>query len=252
MNKPVIILLFFALFITSCDNTDEIIDIIQNPPLTEAEVVAGLKSALTIGTDTAVSIVSKVNGYYLDELIKIYLPPEADIIVDNADNPLLAAIGMQDLIDDIILKMNRAAEDAATEAIPIFVDAITAMTIQEAFNILDGADTSATHYLRENTYGDLKSTFQPKIASSLDKPLVGGISAKETWASVTGLYNEVANSIAGQLAGLTPVNTELDEHVTVKALDGLFVKVGDEEKDIRTDPLARVNDILKKVFGKNK
>jgi len=107
VNKPVIILLFFALFISSCDNTDEIIDIIQNPPLTEAEVVAGLKSALTIGTDTAVSIVSKVNGYYLDELIKIYLPPEADIIVDNADNPLLAAIGMQDLIDDIILEFLR-------------------------------------------------------------------------------------------------------------------------------------------------
>ena len=138
MNKPVIVLLFFALFIISCDNTDEIIDIIQNPPLTEAEVVEGLKSALTVGTDTAVSIVSKVNGYFLDELIKIYLPPEADIIVENANNPLLTAIGMPELIDEMILKMNRAAEDAATEATPIFINAITAMTIQDAFDILNG------------------------------------------------------------------------------------------------------------------
>ena len=85
MNKLFILLLFFSLFITSCDNTDEIIDIIQNTPLTEAEVIAGLKSALSVGTDTAVSIVSKMNGYYLDELIKIYLPPEADIIVENGE-----------------------------------------------------------------------------------------------------------------------------------------------------------------------
>jgi hypothetical protein len=249
MNKFIIIVLFLALIISSCDNTDDIIDLIQNPALTEAEVVAGLKSALTIGVDTAVSIVSKVNGYYLDEFIKIYLPPEANIIVENADNPLLVAIGMQDLIDDIILKINRAAEDAANEAIPIFTDTITTMTIQDAFDILNGADTAATHYLRVKTYGNLKNAFQPKIANSLDKPLIGGISASETWASVTGLYNEIANSIAGQLAGLTPVNTALDEHVTVKALNGLFVIVGNEERDIRTDPLARVNDILKKVFG---
>lgn len=250
MMKPIVLFLFLALFISSCDNADDIADIILNPPLTEAEVVAGLKSALTVGTDTAVSIVSKVNGYYLDELIKIYLPPEANIIVENANHPLLAAIGMPGLIDDIILKMNRAAEDAATEAIPIFVNAITAMTIQDAFNILNGSDTAATHYLREKTYLQLKNAFQPKIAGSLDKPLVGGISASETWESLTGLYNQIANSFAGQLAGLTPVNTQLDEHVTVKALNGLFIKVGEEEKDIRTDPLARVNDILKKVFGK--
>ncbi len=251
MKKIVILLLALTFFIHSCDSTDEIIELIQNTPLTEAEVIAGLKSALTVGTDTAVSIVSEVNGYYMDELIKIYLPPEADIIVDNLDNPLLEAIGMQGLVEDIILKINRAAEDAAEEATPIFVDAITTMTIEDAFNILKGTDTSATHYLREKTYLALKNAFQPKIAGSLDKPLVGGISASETWTTLTGLYNNVANSIAGQLAGLSPVNTQLDEFVTRKALNGLFIKVGDEEKAIRTDPLARVNEILKKVFGSN-
>jgi hypothetical protein len=249
MKKQILIIALLFFLTTSCDNTDEIIDLLQNQPLTEAEVVEGLKSALTVGTDTAVSIVSMINGFYLDELIKIYLPPEAQIIVENANNPILAAIGIPELIDEMILKMNRAAEDAATEATPIFIDAITTVTILDAFEILNGADTSATHYLREKTYSNLQTAFQPKIANSLEKPLVGGISASETWSSLSGLYNDVANSVAGQLAGLSPVNVELDEYVTRKALDGLFVKVGEEEKSIRTDPFARVNDILKKVFG---
>jgi len=249
MVRKNIFIFIMILLLSSCENTDEIIDLIPYPTLTEAEVTEGLKSALTVGTDTAVAIVSQVNGYLLDELIKIYLPPEANIIVENANSPLLAALGVPELIDDMILKMNRAAEDAAIEATPIFISAITTMTIQDAFEILNGSDTAATHYLREKTYADLKNAFQPKIATSLDKPLVGGISASETWTSITEQYNNIANSIAGQLAGLTPVNTELDKHVTVKALDGLFIKVSDEEKAIRTDPLARVNDILKKVFG---
>lgn len=247
--KKIVLFFIMIMVLSSCENTDDIIDLIPYPTLTEAEVAEGLKSALTVGTDTAVSIVSKVNGYFLDEMIKIYLPPEANIIIENANSSLLATLGVPELIDDIILKMNRAAEDAAIEATPIFVSAITSLTIQDAFGILNGSDTAATNYLREKTYAELKNTFQPKIASSLDKPLVGGISASETWTTLTELYNEVANSIAGQLAGLTPVNTELDEHVTTKALDGLFIKVSDEEKAIRTDPMARVNDILKKVFG---
>jgi predicted nucleic acid-binding protein len=248
MKKFVFTFIIIAM-LSSCNDTDDYTALIPYPILTEAEVTEGLKSALTVGTDTAVSIVSKVNGYFLDELIKIYLPPEASIIVENANSPLLAALGVPELIDDMILKMNRAAEDAAIEATPIFVSAITTMTIEDAFEIFNGSDTSATHYLREKTYADLKNAFQPKIANSLDKPLVGGISASETWTSITEQYNDIANSIAGQLAGLTPVNTQLDEHVTAKALDGLFIKVSDEEKAIRTDPLARVNDILKKVFG---
>ncbi len=248
MNKLVVVVAFIMVFTIACDDTDNIIDII-NTPLTEAEVAEGLKSALTVSTDTAVSVVSKVNGYFLDEIIKIYLPPEADIIVENADHPLLASIGLPELIDDMILKMNRAAEDASKEATPIFFNAITSMTIQDAFGILNGSDTSATNYLRIKTSEDLKNAFQPKINNSLNKPLVSGVSANDTWVSLTGLYNEIANSVAGQLAGLTPVETELDEYVTAKALNGLFIKLGEEEKAIRTDPLARVNEILKRVFG---
>jgi hypothetical protein len=248
MKKLIALLSFFIIF-TSCEDTDDILDIITDIPLTEAEVVEGLKEALTIGTDTAVTTVSQVNGYFMDELIKIYLPPEADIIVENANNPILSAIGVNTFIDDMVLKLNRAAEDAAMEATPIFIDAITEMTIEDAFGILNGSDTSATQYLREKTFIALQEAFQPKIAASLEKPIIAGVSASETWSSFTSLYNDIANSIAGQFAGLTPVNTELDEYVTTKGLHGVFTKVADEEKAIRTDPLARVTDILERVFG---
>ncbi|MBN1337836.1 MAG: DUF4197 domain-containing protein [Bacteroidales bacterium] len=237
-------LLFSAVLFVSCDS-EEIKQIIENPPLTEQEVIAGLRQALTVGTDTAVSIVSKVDGYYKDEIIKIFLPPEADIIVDNMNNPLLVAVGITDLVENAILAMNRAAEDAATEALPVFVDAITSMTVADAFGILNGDDTSATHYLRENTYWQLKEAFQPKIGNSLNKPLVGGVSANEAWSTLTTAYNNVAQFVPGW----NPVNTELDDYTTRKALDGLFVKVADEEKDIRTDPVARVTDLLERVFG---
>ncbi|RLD75953.1 MAG: DUF4197 domain-containing protein, partial [Bacteroidetes bacterium] len=106
----------------SCEEADEII---ENLGLTDLEINAGLKEALTIATDTAVSIVSKVDGYYKDEIIKILLPPEADIIVDNLNTPLLQGLGFDQLIEDVIFKINRAAEDAATEAAPIFWGAIT-------------------------------------------------------------------------------------------------------------------------------
>lgn len=249
--KKIFVVISFLICFTSCEDTGDIVDIITNIPLTEEEVIEGLKEALTIGTDTAVTTVSKVNGYFMDELIKIYLPPEADIIVENIDNPLLSAIGVDTFIEDMVLKLNRAAEDAATEAAPIFIDAITEMTIEDAFGILNGSDTSATHYLREKTFVALQQAFQPKISTSLNKPLVAGISAAETWTTFTSLYNDIANSLVGQLAGLTAVNTELDAYVTTKGLHGLFVKVADEEQAIRTDPLARVTDILERVFGGN-
>lgn len=249
MRKIFILLSFFIVF-SSCEDSGDIIDIITSAPLTEEEVIEGLKEALEIGTDTAVSTVTKVNGYFLDELIKIYLPPEANIIVENANSPLLSALGVHAFIEDMVLKLNRAAEDAAKEATPIFVDAITEITIQDAFAILNGADTSATHYLREKTFNNLQDAFQPKIATSLNKPLVAGISAAETWNTFTTLYNDIANSPFGQLAGLIAVNAELDAYVTTKGLHGLFVKVADEEKAIRNDPLARVTDILERVFGK--
>lgn len=230
----------------SCEEADEIIESLG---LTDTEIIAGLKEALTIGTDTAVSIVSAVDGYYKDEIIKILLPSEADIIVDNLDNPLLQGLGLDQMIEDLIFKINRAAEDAAKDAAPIFWDAITEMTIEDGYDILHGEDTAATHYLREHTFTDLFELYSPQMQASLDKDLVAGVSAQQAWNTLTGQYNEIANSIIGQAAGLEPVNTDLGEWVTIKGLDGLFVKIAEEEVAIRTDPLARVTDLLRRVFG---
>ncbi len=213
--------------------------------LTEEEIAAGLKSALTVGTDTAVTLLHATDGYFADQAVKILMPEEAAILVDNIG----LIPGGQTLLNQVILSMNRAAEDAAVEATPIFVNAITQMTIVDALSILQGTDTAATQYLRLNTFSQLRQLFAPKIEVSLSKPLVAGISASQSWAELTGTYNTLANSIAGQLAGLTPVNTSLSDHVTSKALNGLFLKVGQEEADIRNNPSDRVNDILIKVFG---
>ena len=247
MKKIFLILLAVSMpFMYSCDEAD---DIIENIGLTDSEIIAGLKQALTVGTDTAVSIVSQFEGYYKDELIKILLPPEADIIVDNLNNPLLQGLGLDQFVEDIVFKINRAAEDAASDAAPIFWDAITDMTISDGYNILHGEDTAATSYLRQQTFNELFNLYAPKMQASLDKDIVAGVSAQETWNTLTGQYNTIANSLPGQIAGLQPVNTDLGEYVTRKGLDGLFVKIADEEIAIRQDPLARVTDLLRRVFG---
>lgn len=123
------------------------------------------------------------------------------------------------------------------------------MSITDAGNILFGSDSAATAYLRQATYQELKTAFAPKVKASLDKPLVAGVSTSETWNTLSNAYNKVANTMVAKIAGLKPVNISLEEYATKKALDALFVKVAEEEKAIRTDPVARVNDILKRVFG---
>lgn len=123
------------------------------------------------------------------------------------------------------------------------------MSIANATNIVFGADTAATGYLRQNTFSQLKSAFSPKVSQSLSKPLVASVSTSEIWSGLSGSYNKVAGSTVGRLAGLNAVNVSLEDYVTDKALDALFVKVADEEMLIRKDPVARVNDVLKLVFG---
>lgn len=248
MKKRLLLLLILpVLFLSSCDIAEDVIKILEDEsPLTEGEVVKGLKEALRVSTDTAVSVVSVTDGFYKDQLIKILLPPEAKVITDNMNHPMLKTIGITGMVDDVILRMNRAAEDAAKEASPIFVNAIKSMTIQDAFNILNGSDSAATHFFRQKTYNQLKSKFKPKISTSLNKPLVANISANKAWSTLTNGYNQVANFVPGW----NKVNTQLDDYVTGKALNGLFLMVAKEEKQIRKDPLARVTDILERVFGK--
>jgi hypothetical protein len=224
---------------TSCD---ELLGLTEDFGVTDAEVVAGLRDALSHGTDTAVSRLSLTDGYFKDELVKILLPAEAQPIYSR----LQAVPILNTYLDETVLSINRAAEDAATEAKPIFKDAIRNLTIQDGWNILQGEDTAATSYLRKNTYSDLVEAFQPKIEQSLSKDLVLGMSAEESYTRLINTYNTA--SLNGFLYSEIQENS-LSEHTTRKALSGLFTKVSREEKMIREDPAHRVTDILKKVFA---
>jgi hypothetical protein len=214
-------------------------------PLTEVEVADGLREALITGSNKASSILSNVDGYYKDELVKIMLPEEASVIIEN-----IAKIpGGNQLLEEVVLNINRAAEDAAREVAPIFVNSIRQMSISDAFGILNGADNAATQYLSNTTRKSLYSLYRPKITQSTEKDLIGGVSAKDSWEALTGKWNQFANSLAGKLAGFSPVQTDLDDYLTNKALDGMFLKVQDEEKKIRQHVSARITPLLKKVFG---
>lgn len=219
-----------------------------NQDLTQTEVVSGLKEALRVGSDSAAMKLAKLNGYYGDPAVKLLLPPEAAIITDNISR----IPGGEKLVEDLILRINRAAEDAAREAAPVFLNAIRQMTIQDAFTILKGENNAATQYLKANTFNELFNLYQPKLKSSLDKKLVAGVSANETWNNLTGQWNKVAGSMVGQVAGFKKVEVQLDSYLTNKALDGIFLKLAEEEEEIRNDPAARVTEILKRVFGSNR
>ncbi|OJX87610.1 MAG: hypothetical protein BGP01_11440 [Paludibacter sp. 47-17] len=214
-------------------------------PVSSAENIAGLKQSLELGITGAVNVLHAENGFYGNELFKLMLPAEAKPIVDN----IRLIPGGQELVEKAILSINRSAEDAVKEAGPIFKNAIRSMTISDAAQILFGSDNAATEYLKASTYTQLHDAFRPKIAASLSKPLVAGVSTTETWNTLSKGYNKAAGSTAGMLLGLKPVTIDLQEYVTGRALDALFVKVAEEEKAIRTNPAARVNALLKRVFG---
>lgn len=247
MIKRQLLILSLSLLLTSgCAELSSLIEnVATDTPLSETEVSEGLKEALITGSKNASSILSSVNGYYGDELVKILLPEEASIIIDN----LSKIPGGDKMVEDLILSINRAAEDAAREVAPIFINSIKQMTIQDAFGILRGTDNAATQYLINTTRADLYTLYKPKISQSTEKDILGGVSAKDSWDALTGKWNLFANSVAGRLAKVSPVNTDLDGYLTNKALDGMFLKVQDEEKKIRENVSARITPLLKKVFG---
>lgn len=199
---------------------------------TNSEAVSALKQALEIGTQNASGRLATVNGYFGNQLIKIIMPPEARR-VESA----LRAAGMGAQVDKAILSMNRAAEDAAAQAVPIFVDAIKTMSIQDGISIVKGGQGSATEYLKSRTTQSLTNSFRPVIDNSLRK-----VDATKYWANIFTLYNRLPTTT-------TKVNTDLTGYVTERALNGLFVTIADEENKIRTNPASRVTDLLRKVFG---
>lgn len=200
--------------------------------LSQEEVGRGLKEALNQGVDKGVNQLHKVDGYLKDPQVKIPMPDEAKSVEDK-----LRGIGQGKKVDEAIESMNRAAEDAAEGAKDIFVAAIKGMTLTDAMSILKGENDAATNYLNKATRNELTKKFRPVIKASLDK-----VGATKHWASVFGTYNKIPM--------VKKVNPDLEEYVTNKALDGLFIQVAKEELKIRQDPTARGTDLLKKVFGK--
>jgi len=229
-----------------CMACPKVVDVVRSGgPLTESEVVSGLKEALITGSTQASKILSAENGYFGDAAVKLLLPEEARVIVDN----LSKIPGGDKLVADFILRVNRAAEDAAKEMAPIFMGSIRQMTVKDGFNILKGADNAATAYLRKTSYRELHSLYKPKIEASTKRKIVGNISAMDSWNALTGSWNEVANSVVGKHANLKPVHTDLNEYLITKALNGAFLKLEAEEFKIRKDVKARVTPLLQKVFG---
>ena len=239
-------LILAVLLFSGCAQLTQILQTVSvAQELTEADVISGLKEALIVGARNAAGKLSSDGGYYNDLAVRIPLPDEAQVIVENISK----IPGGEKLIEDVIHSINRAAEDAAREVAPIFVNSVTQMTVNDAFGILRGADNAATKYLVSTTYDELYSLYKPKISVSTNKEIAAGISAQVSWTTLTGKWNTVANSIAGRLAGFKPVTTDLDDFLTKKALDGMFLKVEGEELKIRKEVSARVTPILQKVFG---
>lgn len=201
--------------------------------LSNDDIVAGLKEALAVGSQKGANSLSQVDGFFANAALKILLPPEAEKVEST-----LRKVGLGKQVDDAILSMNRAAEDACKSAAPIFGNAIKQMSFQDALGILKGGDTAATGYLRGKTSTELTNAFRPVITQSLEK-----VNATKYWNTLISSYNKI--NILGK-----KINPDLSAYVTEKALGGIFHQVAEEEKNIRKDPLARSSEILKKVFAK--
>jgi len=250
MHKvKVITLVFLLFFLNSCAELTRVAQAVnQNLPLSNTEIIGGLKEALMVATDSSVSHLSVIDGYLKDQAIKILLPPEARTITDN----LSKLPGGAKLVDDVIVRINRAAEDAAKGAKPIFVNSIRQMTFADGLQILRGSDNAATQYFIQKTNLQLSDLYRPKIRESLNKNLVAGISTQQSWNELTNRWNQLAGSTVGRIAGMKTVEVKLEDYLLQQALKGMFLKIEEREKDIRNNANARVTTLLQKVFGSQK
>jgi len=248
MLKVKILSLAFAMFfLQSCAELSQVANAVasQNLPLTNTEIISGLKEALLVGADSSIAHLSSVDGYLKDLTIKILLPPEAKSITENISK----LPGGSKLVNDVIIRINRAAEDAAKGAKPIFVNSVREMTFADGLQILRGPENAATLYFQQKTSQQLSELYRPKIRESLNKNLVAGISTQQSWNELTKSWNQIAGSAIGKLTGMKVVEVKLEDYILQEALKGMFVKIAEREKDIRTNANARVSNILKRVFG---
>lgn len=234
----VITLLLSTLFFFSCSTAQlQTLDGLLGKakkvlPVSDTDAGNGLKQALEIGVSKGADALAKTDGYYKSPY-KILLPADAQTVI----NKLKVVPGFQNLEADLTERLNRAAEDAAQKAKPIFISAIKQMTFKDAMNILMGQKNAATQYLDRTTRPPLYNEFHPVILESLEK-----VNAVSLWSSATTAYNK--------LPFVTDVNTQLDDHVTNMALNGLFAKIEQEELNIRTNTASRTSDLLKRVFAR--
>jgi hypothetical protein len=225
--------LLFILF-ASCQ-TDQLNGILKDLQkqnvLSEDEIIRGLKQALEIGTKNSVDVVSVLDGYYKNKKIKIPLPQEWQKIENT-----LRKVGLGSKMDEFIVSMNRAAEQAAPKAKTIFWDAIKTMRFEDAKKILKGRENEATLFFKDRTSATLQDLFKPMVHNVMSD------------VGVTRLYQDLDNKMS-KIPFLDAQRFDLDQYVTGKALDGLFLMVAEEEKKIRENPVARVTELLKRVFG---
>lgn len=245
MNKKILVIAFLGLF-SSCSSQAQlsstlgkVLGGLQNASTSTGtnnatgsnNIADALKQALTIGISNGSAEASKMDGFFKNELIKLAVPPEALKVTQT-----LRKLGFGSEVDKFTLSLNRAAEDAAKKAKPIFVKSITSMTIPDALTILKGSDDAATQYLKKTTNQELYDTFYPVVDSTLKLN-----KATEYYSSLVTQYNK--------LPMVKKVNPNLKEYATQKTIDGLYTLIAQEEKKIRVDPAARVTDLLKSVFS---
>jgi len=229
--KKLVFLLFVSVALNSCDLISKL-PTGTGTGVTEAEAGEGVKEALGQGLIKAVLQLNKEDGFFKDAFYKILLPPDAKKIENT-----LRDLGMGKMVDKAILQINRAAEDAAGQAKPIFVDAIKNMSISDAIGLVKNGDTSATHFFRVKTTEKLVAAFQPVIKASLDK------------LEATKYYGDIVNTYNNFPTTLKKLNPDLNAFVTNRATEALFDLVAKEELNIRQNLAARTTDLLRKVFG---
>ncbi len=236
MNKKIIILSLVGVFsLTSCNELQQIANqlpqIATQGGLGQRQISAGLKEALKQGVDKEVFKLTQTNGFYNNPAVKILLPSE----LQNVEKVLRSA-GLGSLADEGVKALNKAAEHAVKEATPVFVNAITSMSIQDATNILMGNKNAATLYLQKSTSNELYQKFNPIIKNSFTK-----VGADKVWSNLINKYNSIPL--------VNKVNPDITDYVTQQALEGVFKMIEKEELNIRTNISARTTPLLQSVFS---
>lgn len=229
------------LTVASCDVLEEVADTVltdtgetSTPALTNTEVIAGLKEALNVGIKNSVDVTSVTDGFLKNQDIRLPFPEDAMKVKEKA-----LEWGLDGQVTKFETTLNRAAEEAVKEALPIFKDAILNMSISDGFAILNGGDGAATKFLKDNTTSALVEAFRPKVDAAIST-----VKLTDYWNPIITKYNSAMTFTGGE-----KINPDLNAYVTERAISGLFHMVELEENKIRKDPMARVSDLLEKVFG---